>query len=134
MNRHPPEKLERLQADGAAVSSRGRAGGPVWSDSSEELNATVLAWDPGEGPPAHVNDERDVLVAVLEGSATMVLDDEQRELVAGDVVIIAKGPRRSLTAGTGGVRYLSAHRRRPRLQVRPFARGKAASGARPAPE
>jgi hypothetical protein len=36
---------------------------------SEELNATLLYWRAGEGPAEHVNDERDVLVVVLAGSA-----------------------------------------------------------------
>ncbi|MBD0289973.1 MAG: cupin domain-containing protein [Thermoleophilia bacterium] len=97
------------------------AGGPVWSDTSEDLNATVLAWNPGGGPPAHVNPERDVLVAVLAGSATALVGDERHELVAGDVLIIPKGRRRALNAGARGVRYLSAHRRRPALQIRPLA-------------
>jgi hypothetical protein len=35
--------------------------GPIWGDATEELNVTLLAWPAGEGPAAHVNDERDVV-------------------------------------------------------------------------
>ena len=95
-----------------------RAGsGPVWGLESEDLNATLLAWPPGAGPPEHVNDERDVLVFVVEGTVELVVDGEARELAAGDATIVRRGARRRLTAGTAGVRYLSAHVRRPPLQI-----------------
>jgi quercetin dioxygenase-like cupin family protein len=94
------------------------AGGPVWGAESEDLNATMLVWGPGAGPPAHVNEERDVLVAVIDGSATLGLDDdEEHRLEPGAALIIGKGRRRLLSAGPDGVRYLSAHLRRPRLQI-----------------
>ena len=93
----------------------------MWGDASEDLNATMLAWGAGGGPPAHVNPERDVLVFVVEGSATVTQDDEVRELAAGDAVIIGKGRSRKITAGPEGVRYLAVHRRRPPLQIRSAA-------------
>jgi mannose-6-phosphate isomerase-like protein (cupin superfamily) len=93
--------------------------GPVWGAESQDLNATLLAWGPGDGPREHVNDERDVLVFVVEGSATITVDGEERELEVGVVTIIDKRARRRLTAGPRGVRYLSVHLRRPPLQIRP---------------
>ncbi|HXV58090.1 MAG TPA: cupin domain-containing protein, partial [Gaiellaceae bacterium] len=99
------------------------AGGPVWGAESEDLNATLLAWPPGGGPPEHVNDERDVLVVVLEGSAVVIVDGEERELGPGEPLIVPKGTSRRLAAGPGGVRYLSAHLRRPPLQIRSSGRG-----------
>jgi quercetin dioxygenase-like cupin family protein len=65
-----------------------------------------------------VNAERDVLVFVLDGSATVTVDEEEHELQAGSALIVDKGRRRSITAGVRGVRYLSAHLRRPPLQIR----------------
>jgi quercetin dioxygenase-like cupin family protein len=91
--------------------------GPVWGTASEELNATLLEWRAGDGPAEHVNDERDVLLAVLAGSVVLRTEDEERELVAGEATIIAKGTRRKISAGRRGVRYLSVHRRRPPLQI-----------------
>jgi quercetin dioxygenase-like cupin family protein len=122
--------LERLVADPALealpiasreaqaeipASPRGR--GPLWGAESEDLNATLLAWDPGSGPPEHVNTERDVLVAVLDGSATVRLDGRALRLDPGDAVIIDKGRARRITDGPNGVRYLSVHRHRPPLQI-----------------
>jgi quercetin dioxygenase-like cupin family protein/hemerythrin len=122
--------IERLVADAELValpiaprdaptdafgSPRGR--GPVWGAESEDLNATLLSWDPGSGPPEHVNAERDVLVAVMEGSATVTLDGEEHRLEQGDALVVDKGRARRITAGPNGVRYLSVHLRRPRLQI-----------------
>ena len=73
--------------------------------------------DGGAGPPEHVNDERDVLVYVVDGSAKLDVDGEDRQLVSGEAVIIPKGTRRRITAGRGGVRYLSVHVKRPLLQI-----------------
>lgn len=92
--------------------------GPVWGAESDDLNATMLVWPPGEGPAEHVNDARDVLYVVLEGAATLTLDGDRRELRAGDALIVDKGVSRALVAGADGVRYLTAHIRRGGLQIR----------------
>jgi quercetin dioxygenase-like cupin family protein len=93
--------------------------GPLWGLESDELNATLLEWGPGEGPPEEtVNTERDVLVFVHEGSLTLFLDGVESEVPAGRAVIVEKGRRRRLVAGPEGVRYLTAHRRRGGLQIR----------------
>jgi mannose-6-phosphate isomerase-like protein (cupin superfamily) len=99
--------------------------GPVWGAESEDLNATILVWPPGDGPPAHINAERDILYVVLAGSARVEVDGDVSELGAGAAVIVDKGRSRSLAAGPEGVRYLTAHVRRPALQIKPLA----ASGA-----
>jgi quercetin dioxygenase-like cupin family protein len=125
--------IERLVADSelaalpiaprdapAEVSGSPRGRGPVWGAESEDLNATLLAWDPGSGPPKHVNTERDVLVAVMDGSATVTLDGEEHRLGPGDALVVDKGRARQITAGPNGVRYLSVHRRRPPLQIGPL--------------
>ena len=92
-------------------------GGPIWGAASEDLNATLLAWPPGGGPPEHVNEERDVLLVVVGGSLELTIDEEARELSAGEALIVEKGRRRALRAGPEGVRYVSAHLRRPGLQI-----------------
>ena len=76
--RHLFPLIERVAAaalEGAMATPMG--GGPVWGDASDDLNATLLEWSAGTGPPEHVNDERDVLVFVVDGSAKLDLDDEQ---------------------------------------------------------
>lgn len=94
------------------------SGGPVWGAASEDLNATLLEWDAGDGPAEHVNAERDVLYAVIAGSATLSVDGAATELGAGEAVIVGKGTRRGLVAGPDGVRYLTAHIRRGGLEIK----------------
>ena len=111
------ERVAAAALAGAMATPKG--GGPVWGDASDDLNATLLEWSEGAGPPEHVNDERDVLVFVVDGSAKLAVDGEERELVPGEAVIVPKGIPRRITAGRGGVRYLSVHTKRPPLQIRP---------------
>lgn len=96
------------------------SGGPVWGAASTDLNATLLEWPPGEGPPEHVNEERDVLVVVVAGSATLTVNGEPCELGVGEARIVDRGARRVIVAGPEGVRYLTAHTRRGALGVKRF--------------
>lgn len=116
--------IERLVGDGLAtlelkddppIPRRG----PVWGAESDDLNATELVWRAGDGPPEHVNDERDVLLVVLDGSLELRVDADESELMEGEAAIVGKGRRRKITAGDRGVRYLSIHQRRPPLQIAP---------------
>ena len=94
------------------------SGGPVWGAASADLNATLLEWPPGKGPAEHVNEQRDVLFVVLDGSVTLTENGEARELAAGEATIVHKGVRRALVAGPEGARYLTAHIRRGGLEIR----------------
>lgn len=110
--------IERQAAAALEWLGATAGGGPLWGEVSEDVNATLLAWPPGGGPAEHVNEERDVLLFVVEGSATVVFDGEERRLGPQQALIVPKGRRRRLTAGAAGVRYLSVHLRRPPLQIR----------------
>lgn len=114
--------IEQFAADQLERGRSAIAGGPVWGQASDDLNATLLAWGPGDGPSEHVNDERDVLIFVVDGSTTVTVADEVRDLRAGDALIVAKGLRRKITAGYAGTRYLSVHLRRPPLQIQKLAK------------
>ena len=95
--------------------------GPLWGMQSEELNATLLEWPPGGGVAEHVNDELEVMLLLLAGSARVGLDGDEHELSAGSLLLIPRGCARSVSAGPDGVRYLSVHRRRGPLLPRPRA-------------
>jgi quercetin dioxygenase-like cupin family protein/iron-sulfur cluster repair protein YtfE (RIC family) len=110
-------KFEQGGGREPAEAGRLQGSGPVWGTESDDLNATLLSWKAGSGPPEHVSEERDVLVVVLDGSAILRIDGDERQLERGETVIIAKGVARKLTAGPDGLRYLSVHRRRPPLQI-----------------
>lgn len=93
------------------------AAGPVWGVATEDLNATILEWPARMGTAEHVNAERDVVLAVLAGSAEVEIDGEQRQVAAGEVMVIEKGSSRRISAGSQGVRYLTVHRKRAGLTV-----------------
>jgi uncharacterized cupin superfamily protein len=106
------------------VDLLGRPGvGPLWGMASADLNATLLSWPPGHVVAEHVNDELDVLIVVLEGHATAFVDGDAHALKAGSALLVARGARRRIDAGDGGLRYLSIHRRRGPLQIQPLERG-----------
>jgi quercetin dioxygenase-like cupin family protein len=100
------------------VDLLGRSGvGPLWGIASTDLNATLLAWPPAHEVAEHVNGELDVLVVVLDGHGTAIIDGETHDLAAGTAVLIPRGARRRIAAGEAGIRYLSVHRRRGPLQI-----------------
>ena len=110
-------------ADGP-VDLLARSGtGPLWGMASADLNATLLSWPAGHEVAEHVNAELDVLIVVLEGGGTASVDGEHHALAAGCALLIAQGASRRITAGDGGLRYLSIHRRRGPLQIQPLPRG-----------
>lgn len=67
-----------------------------------------------------MNEHRDVLYVVIEGSATLTVDGEPRELRAGEASIVEKGADRALVAGPDGVRYATAHIRREGLALKRY--------------
>jgi len=85
--------------------------------ASADLNATLLAWPPGHEVAEHLNGELDMLVIVLDGSGSAIIDGELHDLAAGSAILIPRGTRRRITSGDEGVRYLSVHRRRGPLQI-----------------
>ena len=95
--------------------------GPLWGMQSEELNATLLDWPPGGGVAEHVNDELEVIMLVLAGSAAVNLDGVEHHVAAGGLLLLPRGCARSVSAGRDGVRYLSVHRRRGPLLPSPRA-------------
>jgi hemerythrin-like domain-containing protein len=120
----PADKLDaiglapREPAPPVADLAAGGGRGPLWGVATEDLNATLLAWDAGDGPPEHVNEERDVLYALVDGGGRLELDGEAMLVRAPAAFVVEKGRRRRLTAGRDGIRYLTAHLKRPGLQIR----------------
>ena len=65
-----------------------------------------------------MNDEVDVLIVVWTGDGRLSIDDRIVHLRAGVVVSVSKGARRTITADTSDLVYLSVHRRRDGLSIR----------------
>jgi quercetin dioxygenase-like cupin family protein len=93
--------------------------GPLWGIASGDLNATLLEWPEGDGVPEHVNDGRDVLLVVLDGTGRLTLDGADHPLRRHTAVLLPKGVGRRIEAGPGGIRYLTMHLRRDGLAIDP---------------
>lgn len=105
----------------ATVRPHRRGGpGPIWGLSSDDFNATLLAWPAHEGVADQVNEERDVLLIVIDGSGSVRIDGVEHRLEASQAILVEKGRHFGIVAGDAGVRYLSIHVRRPPLQVTPL--------------
>lgn len=91
--------------------------GPLWGMASNDLNATLLEWPPGHEVTEHVNTDLDVFVVVLAGNGTLTIDAQPHRLTTGSAILVERGTRRGIRAGTDGLRYLSIHRRRAPLQI-----------------
>ena len=107
MPRSPADPFQL--ADLLAPGGRGVA----WSATSADLNVNLVVWPPGGGVDAHVNAERDVLWIVLEGAGEVTVDGAAHALGAGWAALVPKGAERVVRAGPEGIRYVSAHLRRP---------------------
>lgn len=86
--------------------------GPVWTHTSADLNVNLLSFDGGQGVPAHVNSEVDVLVVAVAGDGIIGMDGVERPFSAGQLCVIPKGVTRSIRSGGGPFAYLTCHRRR----------------------
>ena len=95
----------------------GAGRGPLWGTASADLNATLLAWDAGDGPAEQANPERDVLVVVIGGGGTLELGGDAHVVRAPTAVVVERGTRWRLVAAADGIRYLTVHRRRGLLQL-----------------
>jgi hypothetical protein len=107
--------------------SRAAGEGPVWSVQSEDLNATLLVWGAGHQTPRHVNDERDVLIVVLAGSAEVTVGSGPTSSAAGRRCSFRKASRArsrpearasAISRCTGGGRRCRS-RSRPRRALMP---------------
>ena len=86
--------------------------GAIWGTETEDLNATLVRWDAGSGVATHTNAEVDVIMVVLQGQTTVVLDGVSVDLGAGDLLVIPKDVSRQVVAGSATLTYLNVHKRR----------------------
>ena len=57
----------------------------------------------------------------MSGGRVLNVDGEDHVLRSGHATVIPKSARRSIVAGPAGIRYLTAHRVRGGLAIRPVA-------------
>lgn len=89
----------------------------LWGLATEDLNVNLVAWPAGDGVASHTNTQVDVLIVVIEGALVVDIDGDVQSVCEAQAIVIPRGTTRSLSASDGGVRYVSAHRRRPPLTL-----------------
>lgn len=85
--------------------------GPQWAHESEDLDATLLAWEAGKQIEAHINTEVDVVWIGVAGEGRATINGKAFELRPGVALLIPKGCERAVESTTR-FSYLSVHRRR----------------------
>ena len=89
------------------------AGGLSYEFEGENLGAPISAYivnaKPGQGPPLHTHPYVETLF-IMEGTATVTVGEEKREVTGGSIVVIpANTPHRFVNSGAGILRQIDVH-------------------------
>jgi mannose-6-phosphate isomerase-like protein (cupin superfamily) len=94
--------LEHLPFVGMSYQFHGEKEGAPFS-------AYIVTAKPGQGPPLHTHPYVEVAFTV-EGRATIIVGDEQREVRAGGIVVIPAGtPHKFVNSGETILRQIDVH-------------------------
>ena len=134
------DDVPRVLYDMQALIAHNRAAstGVTWrlAEAGRQLDANVLNLPAGTCIDTHTEPDLDVLVVVVAGSGTLTSNSGPLPLTPGSVVWLPHGSTRGLASGADGLSYLTTHRRRPGMQIRPGrpqAHRRPAEGAGSAP-
>jgi mannose-6-phosphate isomerase-like protein (cupin superfamily) len=72
--------------------------------ANQSLAEATLA--PGQATERHYHALSEELYSFLEGGGRLEIDGEERDVAAGDTVLIPPGARHTITAGPEGARFL----------------------------
>src|SRR5438046_1938108 len=94
--------LEQLLFEGMSYEFHGeKQGAPI--------SAYIVTAKPGQGPPLHTHPYVEVAFTI-EGTATITVGDEQREVNAGGIAVIpANTPHRFVNSGKTVLRQIDMH-------------------------
>ncbi|MFD9501288.1 hypothetical protein [Streptomyces sp. NPDC060035] len=114
--------LEDLLAS-AAPGERGA----LWhlAEQGRELDANFVRLPPNAGVGEHQEDVLDVLLVVLAGRGSLRTGGDTLDLAPTTVTWLPRTSRRALEAGPEGLTYLTVHRRRPGLTIKPAVKAPA---------
>ncbi|MFE5089778.1 hypothetical protein ACFRCI_05130 [Streptomyces sp. NPDC056638] len=95
--------------------------GALWqlAEQGRELDANLVRLPPGAEVGEHQEDVLDVLLVVVAGSGRVVAGGDALNLTPTSVVWLPRTSRRALGAGPDGLVYVTVHRRRPGLTIKP---------------
>lgn len=97
--------------------------GALWqlAQQGRELDANLVRLPPGAEVGEHQEDVLDVLLVVLAGGGRLTPGGggAPLELTPSTVTWLPRTSRRALAVGPDGLAYLTVHRRRPGLAIKP---------------
>jgi quercetin dioxygenase-like cupin family protein len=67
----------------------------------EQILLCRVTYEPGTRVPDHEHQHTEQVMAIVDGEVTVTVDDETRDVKAGDVIVINRGVRHSLYAEAG---------------------------------
>lgn len=117
-----PTPAARVLCDtGAVLNDPGVQDGVLWkiTEDHRQLDANLVRLAVNAQVDGHAEPDLDVLLYVVEGSGVLETPQGEQPLTAGSLAWLAHGSTRSLRAGPCGMAYLTVHRRRPGMQIRP---------------
>ncbi|MGH6657197.1 MAG: cupin domain-containing protein [Actinocrinis sp.] len=93
--------------------------GALWrlSEPGRHLDANLIRLPPNASVPAHTEQDVDVLLLAVAGSGTLHTDSGQVALATHVLTWMPHGTTRSITAGSGGLAYVTVHRARTGLRI-----------------
>ncbi|HEU5332765.1 MAG TPA: hypothetical protein VFU73_08380 [Actinocrinis sp.] len=117
-----PPPVARVLCDTAAVlGDPALPDGVLWkiAEDHRQLDANLVRLAPEARVAGHAEPDLDVLLHVVEGSGALETPRGEQHLTVGSLAWLVHGSTRSLRAGPCGMAYLTVHRRRPGMQIRP---------------
>lgn len=113
-----PRRLCDVQALAGADPAHA---GALWklAEPGRQLDANVVHLPTGQRVETHAEPDLDVLLLVVSGGGVLETPAHAEPLAPGALFWLPHGSTRSLTAGEGGLSYLTVHRRRPGMQIGP---------------
>ncbi|MEV0244505.1 cupin domain-containing protein [Streptomyces sp. NPDC050674] len=95
--------------------------GALWrlAEPGRQLDANLVRIPPHGSVDAHAEPDLDVLLLVVSGHGTLGSAAGPSPLEPGSLVWLPHGGVRGLTVGESGLSYVTVHRRRPGMRIRP---------------
>lgn len=116
--------LPRVLGDAQNLTTNGLsadAAGAVWAldVSQRHLDANIIRLPPDTQIQTHTGPDLDVLMYVLNGDGQLATDADIVPLSSGTLLWLPRRSRRSITAASAGLSYLTVHPRQPALSIEP---------------
>ena len=88
----------------------------MWAFGGEQVLLCRVTYAPGTTVALHAHEHTEQVMAIVDGSMTMSVEGESRDLVAGDVVVVNRGLEHELHSA-GGCTFFEALAPVPRDHV-----------------